>query len=81
MGLVVLAFVVAIRVRGFRVTAWSVALAVAYNGIVSLATPDDASSAGLVGRILSFAWGVAFAALPNERLGSAATTRPRHRLK
>ncbi|HJQ95143.1 MAG TPA: hypothetical protein VJ935_05475 [Acidimicrobiia bacterium] len=62
-GLVVMAFLVAIRVRGFRVTAWSVGLAVAYYGIVSLATPDDASSAGLIGGFSCALWGVAFVAL------------------
>ena len=62
-GLVVLAFLVAIRVRGFRLTAWSVGVAVAYYGIVSLATPDDASSAGLFGGLLCLLWGAAFVAL------------------
>ena len=62
-GLVVMAFLVAIRVRGSRVTAWSVGLAVAYYGIVSLATPDDASSAGSIAGILCVLWGVAFVAL------------------
>lgn len=62
-GLVVMTFLVAIRVRGFRVTAWSVGLAVAYYGIVSLATPDDASSAGLIGGVLCVLWGAAFVGL------------------
>lgn len=61
-GLMVLAFLVGIRVPGFRVTAWSVGAAVAYYGIVSLATPGDASSAGL-GGILCLLWGAAFIAL------------------
>ncbi|MGH8958388.1 MAG: hypothetical protein ACRDVK_06905 [Acidimicrobiia bacterium] len=63
LGLVALAFLVAIRVRGFRVTAWSVGLAVAYYGLVSLATPDDASSTGLIGGVLCILWGAAFVAL------------------
>lgn len=70
-GLVILAFLVAIRVRGFRITAWSVGLAVAYYGIVSLATPDDASSAGL-GGILCLLWGSVFIALAERDARTAA---------
>jgi hypothetical protein len=62
-GILVMTCLVAIRVRGFRVTAWSVGLAVAYYGIVSLATPDDASSAGLIGGVFCLLWGAAFVAL------------------
>ena len=70
-GLVILAVLVAIRVVGFRVTAWSVGAAVAYYGIVSLATPDDASSAGL-GGILCLLWGAVFIAFAERETRPAS---------
>lgn len=70
-GLVVLAFLVAIRVPGFRVTAWSVGAAVAYYGIVSLATPEDASSAGL-GGIFCLLWGGGFIAFAERETRPAS---------
>jgi hypothetical protein len=59
-GLVVLAFLVALRIIGFRFSGWSVGGAIAYYGVVSLATPDDASSAGPVGGAAAVAWGIVF---------------------
>ncbi|MGH8927655.1 MAG: hypothetical protein ACRDWH_04855 [Acidimicrobiia bacterium] len=63
LGLVVLALLVAMRVIGFRFTAWSVGGAVAYYGIASVATPEDASSGGLIGGLSVIAWGIAFVIL------------------
>jgi hypothetical protein len=59
-GLVVLALLVGLRVPGFRLSGWSVGAAIAYFGIVSLATPDDASSAGLGFGIGAILWGLVF---------------------
>jgi len=59
-GLVVLAFLVALRIIGFRFSGWSAGGAIAYYGVVSLATPDDASSAGVVGGAAAVVWGILF---------------------
>jgi hypothetical protein len=72
-GLIALTAIVAVRVRGFRVTAWSVGMAIAYYGLVSLATPDDASSVGLVGGILCILWGTVFIALTEREARTGAT--------
>jgi hypothetical protein len=60
LGLVVLALLVGLRVPGFRLSGWSVGAAIAYYGVVSLATPDDASSAGLGFGLGAIIWGLTF---------------------
>ncbi|MDP8959750.1 MAG: hypothetical protein M3N51_11315 [Actinomycetota bacterium] len=60
--------VAALRVRGWRLTAWSVGAAVAYYGLASVLTPADASSGGAMWGGLAMVWGVLFVILAEREL-------------
>lgn len=70
-AIILVGLLAALRIRGWRVTAWTAGLALAYYGLVSVLTPDDASSGGYLWGGLAIAWGIIFVILA-EREARAA---------
>lgn len=66
LAVVALSFLAASRVPGWRLTAWTAGVALAYYGVASALTPDDASSAGLLWGLLSIVWGGVFVFLAEQ---------------
>lgn len=62
-AIVLVGLLAALRIRGWRVSAWTAGLALAYYGLVSVLTPADASSGGYLWGGLAIAWGVVFVVL------------------
>lgn len=58
----------ALRVRGWRLTAWTAGLVVAYYGLASFLTPLDASSAGRAGGALAMAWALLFIVIAEREI-------------
>lgn len=62
-AIILVGLLAALRIRGWRVSAWTAGLALAYYGLVSVLTPDDASSGGYLWGGLAIAWGIVFIVL------------------
>lgn len=62
-ALTVLAALAALRTEGWRVILWSAGLGVTAIGLVSIAFPSEASSAGVIGGLAALAWGAMFIGL------------------
>lgn len=62
-AIVLVGLLAALRIRGWRVSAWTAGLALAYYGLVSVLTPADVSSGGYLWGGLAIAWGVVFVVL------------------
>jgi hypothetical protein len=78
LSLVCLAVVAALRVPGWRLTAWSVGIAAATYGVSSLAAPTDASAANALWASLAFVWGVAFIVIAERERAATAATESDH---
>jgi hypothetical protein len=59
-AIILVGLLAALRIRGWRVSAWTAGLALAYYGLVSVLTPGDASSGGSLWGGLAIAWGIVF---------------------
>lgn len=78
LAIILVGLLAALRIRGWRVTAWTAGLALAYYGLVSVLTSADASSGGYPWGGLAIAWGVVFVFLAEReaRAARVITTRP-----
>lgn len=73
-AIILVGLLAALRIHGWRVSAWTAGLALAYYGLVSVLTPDDASSGGYLWGGLAIAWGIVFIVLVERQ--ARATTAP-----
>jgi hypothetical protein len=75
-AIILVGLLAALRIRGWRVTAWTAGLALAYYGLVSVLTPFDASSGGYLWGGLAIAWGIVFIILAEREARAMRVPEP-----
>jgi hypothetical protein len=75
-AIILVGVLAALRIRGWRVSAWTAGLALAYYGLVSVLSPGDASSGGSLWGGLAIAWGIAFIILAERQARGTRLPEP-----